>query len=81
MITLESLQELLGWCTVINVGVLLFSTVMMALFRRSVARIHARIFGMSEAELSCAYFQYLARYKIAILVFNFVPYIALRIMA
>ncbi len=36
--------------------------------------------GMEEADLSKAYFQYLAQYKIATLVFNVAPYIALKIM-
>lgn len=81
MITLESLRELLGWCSVINLGMLLFATVMLTLFRKPVMRIHARIFGMSDADLSRTYFEYLGRYKMVTLVFNVVPYIALRIMA
>jgi Family of unknown function (DUF6868) len=39
------------------------------------------MFGLSEADLSRAYFQYLAQYKIAIFVLNLVPYVALEFMA
>tara|TARA_B100002003_G_scaffold78069_1_gene73067 strand:- start:284 stop:469 length:186 start_codon:yes stop_codon:yes gene_type:complete len=42
---------------------------------------HTRMFGLSEEDLSRAYFQYVAQYKIAILVFNLVPYLALVVAA
>jgi hypothetical protein len=38
------------------------------------------MFGLGEADLSRAYFQYLAHYKIAILVFNLIPYVAVRLI-
>jgi hypothetical protein len=36
---------------------------------------------MDEKDLGRAYFQYLAQYKIAIIVLNIAPYLALRIIA
>jgi hypothetical protein len=45
-----------------------------------IKRLHAKMFGLSEEDLSRAYFQYLAQYKIAIFVFNLAPYLALRIV-
>ena len=80
MNTLESMKELLGWSSVINIAILLLSTVAVTLFRTAISRIHARMSGLNDADLSRAYFQYLAQYKIAILVFNLVPYVALRMM-
>jgi hypothetical protein len=38
------------------------------------------MFDLAEADLSRAYFQYLAQYKILIFVFNLMPYLALRII-
>jgi hypothetical protein len=38
------------------------------------------MFGLDDTDLSRAYFQYLAQYKILIFVFNLMPYLALRIM-
>ena len=43
--------------------------------------VHARMFGLDEARVRLAYFQFFANYKIAIIVFNLAPYIALRIMS
>ena len=46
-----------------------------------IKRLHGRMLGLSEDDLSRAYFQYLAQYKIAVFVFNLAPYLALRIVA
>jgi len=81
MITIETLTEFLGWCTVINFGVLIFSSIALVVVREPITRIHAKMFGMKESGLSTVYFQYLGNYKIAILVLNLVPYIALKLMA
>jgi len=79
--TLELLTIFLGWTALINIAVLLFSTVMVLAIRERISKIHARLFGLDQADVGRAYFQYLAQYKIAILVFNIAPYLALRIMA
>jgi hypothetical protein len=39
------------------------------------------MFGLETADLSRAYFQYIAQYKIAIIVLSLTPYKALRIMS
>lgn len=80
-ITLELLTIFLGWTALINIAVLLFSTVMVLAIRERISKIHAKLFGLDQADVGRAYFQYLAQYKIAILVFNIAPYLALRIMA
>jgi len=78
--SIEQLTTLLGWSLVINSVVLLLSTLVLIGFRKSISRIHQGLFGVNEADLGRAYFQYLAQYKIAILVLNFSPYIGLRVM-
>ena len=52
-----------------RLGILVFLTVM----RSWVVQTHARIFRLNEEDLLRAYVQYLARYKIAIILLNFVP--------
>ena len=44
------------------------------------SKVHAKMFNVDEASARNAYFLYFAYYKIAIIVFNLVPYVALRIM-
>ena len=81
MNSIETLSVFLGWCTVINFGLLLLASIFLTAARGWVLQTHARMFGLSEENLLRAYVQYLAIYKIAIFVLNLVPYIALKIMA
>ena len=80
MFTLQTLTEFLGWASVINIGILFISSISLILMRDSIIRIHSKMFRLDATHLSPAYFQYLAQYKIAIFIFNLVPYIALKIM-
>lgn len=79
--SIETLAAFLGWCTAINLGMLMFASILLGLMRGTISGIHSKMFALDEADLSRAYFQYLAQYKIAFFIFNFVPYIALRIIS
>jgi hypothetical protein len=81
MISIEGLTTFFGWCSVINVGVLVFTTVVLMLMKDAISSIHAKLFGVNQENLPLIYFEYLGHYKIAILVFNLVPYLALKLMA
>lgn len=80
MITIDTLTTFLGWCAVINIGVLALTTIALILMRGPVSSIHSRLFGLNQDDLPPYYFQYLGNYKIAIFIFNIVPYIALKVM-
>ena len=77
---METITELLGWSTVLNMGFLLTATIMMVAMRETIANIHGKLFQMNEADLTNEYFRFLANYKILILFFNLIPYIALKII-
>lgn len=81
MITLDGLTEFLGWCSAINIAVLLFATFFLIFLRNVILPLHARIFDTSEDTLFRLYLQYLSLYKIALFIFNLVPYVALKLMA
>jgi len=78
--TIETMRAVLGWCSVINIGLLMLSSILLIAVRGAALRIHGKMFNLDEKYLSQAYFQWLAQYKIAIIVFNVVPYFALRII-
>jgi hypothetical protein len=77
---MEQITTFLGWACTINIAILALSTLSLIAMRGWVTGIHARLFGLDEKDLGRAYFQYLAQYKIAIIVLNITPYIALKIM-
>ena len=81
MDSMETLRSFLGWCSAINIGLLCVTALILVPLRGPISKLHAGMYGLNETDLSRAYFQYLAQYKIAIIVFNLVPYIALRVMA
>lgn len=78
--TITELTELFGWMSVINVAILMFSTVSLILTRRLILRLHSRLFGVREEGLAQMYVQYLANFKLAVIVLNIVPYIALKLV-
>lgn len=80
MSAIEVMQEFFGWCSVINIGLLLLSTVLVIAIRGTALRFHGKLFNLDEQTLLKAYFYYLAHYKIAIIIFCIVPYFALKMI-
>lgn len=79
-VTIESVTAFLGWCTVINSAWILLTTVAMHLGRNWIVSFHARLFSIPESTVSASHFTFLANYKLLILMFNIVPYIALKLI-
>ena len=77
---METLLHTLGWCTLINFGLLAITAFAILCFGQRLKRLHSRMFNMEESQLQIEYFRYLAQYKILVIVFNLVPYLALRIV-
>ena len=73
------LTSLFGWCSVLNIGFLVFATLFLVFFSGYTKSTHSKLFNVPENELDVIYFKYLAYYKIGILLFNLTPYIALKI--
>ncbi|EIC20917.1 DUF6868 family protein [Thiorhodovibrio frisius] len=79
--TLDQLTAFFGWAAIINIALLLVSAAALLVLRGPITRIHTRLFGLDEKDLGRAYFQYLAQFKIATIVFTITPYLALKIVA
>ncbi|RUO44273.1 hypothetical protein CWE15_03640 [Aliidiomarina taiwanensis] len=80
MFTLPHLISLLGWCSLINIAILLLAFLMVTTLRETVMGIHSKLTGVSKEHLPVLYFQYLGQYKLLIVVFNLVPYLALKLI-
>jgi hypothetical protein len=77
---LVRLQDFLLWCLLINCGIYLLSLVGVLSLRGFMCKIHKMLFGISEETASKVIYQYLAVYKLFIVVFNFTPWIAIQII-
>jgi hypothetical protein len=65
------------WMTVINLGLFLFSVILSLILRQTIYKIHGKLFGISEDKVAAVVYSFFGTYKIAIIVFNIVPYVAL----
>jgi len=81
MENIQTITTFLGWCTVINLGMYIFTAIMLTILKKPVKNIHSKLSGISVEKLDEVYFNYLGNYKLAIIILNIVPYIALKIMA
>ena len=77
--TMEVLRAVLGWCTLINMGILLYWWLVFIFARDWVYRHHTRWFKMSNETFDSIQYGGMGLFKLAIIVFNLVPYIARRI--
>jgi hypothetical protein len=81
MNSLDTITQFLGWCTVINMGILAFVAILLMTMQGTAVRMHSRMFGVNEAALPRIFYQFMANYKVLIVVLNLVPYLALKLMA
>jgi len=80
MTTIETMIGFFAWCSIINIGILLLSAIFIIIFKDMAIKIHTKMFDLDKVYLQQAYFKYLAQYKIMIIIFNIVPYFALKII-
>jgi hypothetical protein len=78
--TLVEVREMLLWCSILNMGLLMLIGVMFLTAGKWICRIHGKVWGIPEEKVRISLYRVMATYKILIFVFNVVPYAALRIM-
>jgi hypothetical protein len=80
MSTAAQITVFLGWTTVLHIALLCLSTLMFMLMKKTITRVHSKMFSIPESELPLVYFKFLANYKLLIWVFCLVPYISMKYM-
>lgn len=78
--TVDILLGVLGWSAVINIGLLLWWFLWILFAHDFVYRIHSKWFKIPVEKFDAIHYAGMAFYKITIIVFNIVPYLALRII-
>lgn len=78
--TINIIRDALGWCAVINLGLLLWWFLAFTLAHDWMHRFHGRWFKLSAEHFDAIHYLGMAVFKIGILLFNLVPYLALRIL-
>ena len=79
--TVELLLKLLGWCAIINIGLLAFWLLMFVLMHDFIYRLHTKWFAITPERFDTIHYSGMAIFKMLILFFNLVPYLAIRIVS
>lgn len=74
------LQDFLMWCTILNYIALVIWFLAFIFAHDLMYNIHRKWFNLSVQEFDSIHYRGMAYYKIGVLLFNLVPFIALTIM-
>ncbi len=78
---IEILSSFLLWCAVVNYAVLIIWFIAFVFARDRIYELHGKWYPISSEQFSAINYAGIAVYKILVLVFNLVPFIALLIIA
>ena len=77
---IETVTRFFMWCTIINASLLILWALMCFLALDFVHRMHSKWFPMPRETFNVVMYSLLGFYKIVVIVFNIVPYVALQIV-
>jgi hypothetical protein len=77
---IQILTTFFMWCTIINLGLLILTSIVCIFLADFSYRMNNRFFSISRETFNIGVFSFVALYKIVVITFNLVPYIALLII-
>ena len=77
---LETIRAFFAWCSVINIGLLLWWALFLLLAHDWTYRLHSKWFKISVEQFDTIHYAGMAIFKLAVFMLNLVPYFALRII-
>ncbi|MFC1698887.1 DUF6868 family protein [Candidatus Omnitrophota bacterium] len=78
--TIETIRAVLGWCSIINIGILLWWFFAITVLHDFVYKFHSKFLKLSVERFDEIHYAGAMFFKIAVFMFNIVPYFALRII-
>ena len=78
--TIELACSVLGWCALLNIGMLLWWVLLFTFAHDWMHRFHGRMFKISVETFDAIHYAAMAGYKLGIFLLNLVPYLALLIV-
>lgn len=80
--TVDIIRDVFAWSSAINIGILLFWLLLLLLLAHDfVYRFHGKWFKLSEEKFDAIHYALIGFVKLSIILFNIVPYLALRIVS
>jgi len=74
---LDQLTDLFKWMTIINIGLLSLSSLLIITLKNVMAKYHEKLFGVKQQHIALMAYAYLGMFKVLTIVFILVPYISL----
>jgi len=78
--TMELTRSMLAWCSVINIGLLLLWYLIYILAHDWMYQVHGKWFDIPADRFDSIHYAGMGLFKLGIILFNLVPYLALRIV-
>ena len=78
--TIDELTRFLGWCSALNLGILLVWTFAMLGAGERIYRLHSKWFPIPRDRFYTVIYALLGLFKMGWILLNLVPYLALRIL-
>ena len=79
--SIETLIKVLGWCSLINLGILVYWFLIIVFASDLVHRFHSKMFkNIERADFDRFMYMGMLSYKMIVFVFNVIPYVSLRIV-
>ena len=78
---IETVRDFFMWCTIINVAILALSFLLCAGLGDWIYRMHGKWFPMPRETFTVVLYSFLGVYKLMIIMFSLVPYVAILIMS
>jgi len=76
----QTLTSFFMWCSIINVGILFFLALIYLLAPNLAYRLQSKFISISRETFDIVFYSFIGFFKVVVLVFNVVPWIALRII-
>lgn len=76
----ETLQTFLGWNLLIHTGLLMFVFLLLTAAKNWVVKIHQAMFELTKDQLDRVYFNFIAIYKLLIIILFLIPYLVVRFL-
>lgn len=77
----DTLAQFFLWCSVINTGMLLFMVLILAAAPGWVYSTQKAFFPMEQDKFKLVFYCMIGFFKVMVIIFNWVPYFALKIIA
>lgn len=77
---MQTLTSFFMWCTIINTVILIFLALVYLLVPNLAYRLQSRFIPISRETFNVVFYSFIGFFKVVVLVFNVVPWIALLII-